>query len=223
MGVQHRFLPPAHVMWLGLVPQLLPGEGVKRKKGGCWLVRSGMEKILNARVSAACLHGVHDCSLISFHHWNIQELKSFWLTTQLRIQNLWAAWRGVGTLSDYTVLRCPWARYKTPKCYRWYFIHSDTSLTVIAWWKTEIDEGCFFFFWKFHLTFNRNDQENSLILSRFNGLLTCVCVCVGVWKDASSSWRGNIDHTHNLCEMWPHPWGAGGAATRSSSRSVRGN
>lgn len=140
MGVLHRFLPPAHVMWLGLVPQLLPGEGVKKRKGGCWWVRGWMEKILNARVSAACLHGFHDCSLISFHHWNIQELESFWLMSQLRIQNLWAGRRDVGTLSDCTVLRCPWARYKPPKCYRWYYSlwhlsHSDCLVENRDWWR----------------------------------------------------------------------------------------
>lgn len=140
MDVPHRFLPPANVMWLGLVPQLLPrkggGGGVKRWEEGCWWVRGWMEKIMNACISTAYVHlmfFIMDCSLFSFHHWNIQELEGFWLKSQLRIQNSWASRRGVGTLSECTVLRCPWARYRTPKCYPGHLIHSDTSPTMIAW------------------------------------------------------------------------------------------
>lgn len=99
--------------------------GLKRRKGGCWWVRGWMERILNA-----CLHFM----VFIIAVWLFSSLKysgtgGFLAEVPVVDPKL------VGCLErcvrECRVLRCPWARYRTPKCYGWYFIHSDTSPTMI--------------------------------------------------------------------------------------------
>lgn len=135
MYVPHRFLPPAHVMWLGLVPQLLPWEGVKRRKrGGCWWMRGWIEE----KCECLCIYCWFKCSV--FHDIDfrlvfiigIQELEGFWLKSQLWIKNLWA-W-GSRTFPE----QCRGALVQgtdspnTQSSYPGLFIHSDTSPSI-AW------------------------------------------------------------------------------------------
>lgn len=106
------------------------GGGVKRWEEGCWWVRGWMEKIMNACILTAHVHlmfFIIDCSLLSFHHWNIQELEGFWLKSQLRIQNLWASRRGVRMHSAGV----PLSKVQNPQMLSrssyslWHFSHND--------------------------------------------------------------------------------------------------
>lgn len=61
MDVPHRFPPPAHVMWLGLVPQLLPGGG--RREGREAVGGRGVEWDNYESLYICCL-----CAFNGFHY-----------------------------------------------------------------------------------------------------------------------------------------------------------
>lgn len=78
MDVPHRFLPPAHVMWFGVTPQLLPPmRGMERTRGGVGWVRGWMEQISEANVFTVYTNLVLSLVLFTIRHY-------WWWKTGLR-------------------------------------------------------------------------------------------------------------------------------------------